>query len=274
MMIRKALKSILLYGFTFLVAVQVASAGGVNVVGGLTREAALKPGGKTEGTILLQNISEEPQEVRVYQSDYLRFADGTSVYGDPGSVARSNSSWITFTPRQITIPAGETASVYYTVQAPEDEKLVGTYWSLLMVEPLAKGRLEPSKQEKGKISLGIQTVMRYAVQIISNIGDTGKVEMKFTNRQLLVQGDQRVLQVDIENTGERALVPLLWTEIYNPEGASLGRFEGRRLRLYPGCSGRFRVDLSQLSRGNYDALVVADNHDEYVFGTQCKLVIP
>jgi len=257
-----------------LVALVGPAVAGVTVIGGLTRQVTLQPGGSAEGRILLYNNGDQPQEVKVYQTDYLFYADGKNVYGEPGSVARSSAPWITLFPQQVTVPAGGNDSVSYVIRVPQDEKLRGTYWSMVMVEPIAPETLEPPKPEEGKIKIGIRTVMRYAVQIVVNIGDTGERKLRFADRQILMQEGKRLLQLDIENVGERWLVPLLWVELYDPQGKSVGRFEGGRLRTYPGCSVRFRIDLHEVPAGQYKALVVADCGGDDVFGAQYDLELP
>ena len=103
-----------------MLAVLPACAGGnINVVGGLTRLMALKPGEKSDGRILIRNTGDAPQEVRANLNDYQFFADGRNLYDPPGSHPRSNAGWITFTPHQFTVPAGETVSIYYTIVVPE-----------------------------------------------------------------------------------------------------------------------------------------------------------
>lgn len=253
-----------------LLATQAWAQGGVCVIGGMTRESKLQLGGKTEGKIMLRNVGKEAREVKMYQTDYSFAADGTTVYGEPGSMARSNAAWITYSPHQLTIQPGETALVYFSVQVPSNNKLIGSYWSVLMAEQLPQGALDLQRNKPETVSIGVRTVMRYAIQIVTHIGDTGKYAVKFANRQIQVKEHQRLLWVDVENIGEHGMRPTLWTEIYDENGVSLGRFDGNRLRIYPGCSARFEVDLSQLPAGKFKALLVADNGDDNVFGTQCQ----
>ena len=250
----------------------IASAS-MTIVGGLTREVTLEPGGRSQGKILVRNNDDQPKQIKVYQTDYLFYVDGTNIYGDPGSVDRSNAPWISFAPRVLTIPAKETASVHYIVQLPVDSSLTGTYWSVLMVEPVPEGSLEPPEPEKGKAKLGIWTILRYAFQFVTHIGQTGVRDVKLVDKQLVVKDGRLTLQLDAENTGERWLRPLVWAEVFDQEGMALGRFDGQRLRIYPGCSVRFRIDLSSLPPGKYNALVVADNGDEYVFGARYEFAI-
>jgi len=248
-----------------------AVAQGVSVLSDLTQSMTLGPGGTVEGRILLQNRSPKASEVRVYQTDYLFRASGDTSYGDPGTVQRSNAAWLTLTPRQLTVPAGETALIYYTVTVPQDQALSGTYWSMVMVEPVAPALLPDPDKTKPQVAL--RTILRYGIQMVTNIQDTGARELRFADKRLVVEEAARFLQIDVENTGQCWLSPLLWAELYDKAGASVGRFEARRQRLYPGCSGRFRIDLSRVPAGTYSAVVVADNGDEYVFGARYALDI-
>ncbi len=273
----KALRTLTLYSCLLITAASVASAAGIVVVGSLTREATLQPGESAEGQILLRNRSEKPQTVRCYQKDCLFYAGGKKMYLDPGSVARSNASWINLSPRQLIVPPKGTASIYYAFRSPADQELAGTYWSMLMVEPLTEESLEPPEEE-GKIKVRIRTVIRYGIQMVthifsSNPGYAGETDMNFADIQLVVNDGKRVLQLDMENTGEQWLRPLVWAEIFDEQGMTLGRFDGERRRIYPGCSTRCKIDLSLLPAGNYKALIVADNGDEYVFGTWHHLEI-
>lgn len=242
----------------------------VLVVGGLTREATVQPGGKTEGKIILRNTSDKPQEVRLYQTDYLFWADGRTDYGEPGKSPRTNARWIGYTPKQLTLAPNGTDSIYYTIEVPKEDNLSGTYWSMLMVEPISGETIEPPKT-KDRPSIGIRTVSRYAIQIVTHIGDTGKRDIKFLDKTVLIEEGKKTLQIDIENTGERWLIPLVWAELYDEKGVSIGRFDGGRLRIYPGCSVRYRIDLSNVPEGKYKAIIVADNGDEYIFGAQYDL---
>ena len=51
----------------------------------------------------------------------------------------------------------------------------------------------------------------------------------------------------------------------------IGRFEGRRKRIYPSTSVRYTVDLSNVPQGTYKALVVADSGGDYIFGANYTL---
>jgi hypothetical protein len=252
--------------------VSVARAAEISVVGDLAREWTLQPGAQAEDTIRVRNNTDRAQAVKIYQTDYLFRADGTNTYGEPGSAPRSNCPWVTFAPREFEIPPRETARLQCIIKAPRDDKLAGTYWSMLMVEPVAAST-DFVRPEDGKPVIAVKTVVRYGVQMVVNIGDSGRRDLRFLDKRLIADGDRVALRLDVENTGERGLRPTVWAELYNKDGVSAGRFGGQRLRIYPGCSARFDIDISAVPKGQYSALIVADNLDESVFGAQCKLRI-
>lgn len=235
----------------------------VSVVGGLSREMTVQIGQTYQGIIFLKNHGEKSQEVKLYQTDYLFFSDGTNIYGEPGELERSNANWLSLSPTRVEVPPGGTVSISYILEVPDNDSLVGTYWSMLMVEPLVEMKELP---ENDQTRLGIRQVVRYGMQFVTHIGDTGRCELKFpTHPKLLVKKKEgrKVFQLDLENTGQHSLRPEVWVELYNEEGLLIGRFESGRKRIYPGTSVRHSIDLSDVPKGKYDVLVVADNGDDY-----------
>ncbi len=278
----------ILCAFLFAVALAHSSFAAVSVIGELTREESVQPGEKFEGTIKLRNTGETTCQVEVCQKDYSFHADGSNLYGDPGSAARSNASWLTVSPKRLTIPPKEDALVHYSGQVPQvtelasissgleildGSDLIGTYWSMVMIEPVPEAVAGTAEDETGDVKFGIQTKVRYGIQIVTNIGDTGTPKIKFLDKKLVNREGKTILQLDIENTGERWLSPEVWVELYDSGGVQVGRFEGGKKRIYPTCSVRHKVDLTGVPKGRYNALVVVDNGDQYVFGARYDLGI-
>jgi hypothetical protein len=243
----------------------------IGVVNGLTHEKAVLPGDTISGLILLKNTGLEPEEVRLYQTDFFFTFDGKKFYNDPGKLDRSNSGWISYNPSRLTIAPQATREVKFTVRVPQDKSLLGTYWSIIMVENIP--RIPPEREDRTEkdIQFGIQQVMRYGVQVVTHIADSGERNIKFINTDLVRQGEKTFLVVDVENTGERWLRPVLWLDLYDGQGQHAGKFKGDKWRIYPGTSVRYSVDISSVVKGKYTALIVIDNNDDYVFGAQYNL---
>lgn len=243
----------------------------VAVNGSLAREYVVQPGGTYEGTVELKNLRDTPQEVKIYQTDYMTYADGRSQFGDPGLLPRSNARWITFSPAQLTLPPREEAVVRYTMQVPDDAALTGSYWSTLMIEPIPEGSAESNIVGPGQIGVSIFQVIRYAMLIVAQVGRTGTVQALFSDMQLTMDGDGRVLLADVVNTGEQWYIGRLWIELYDMNGKLVGKFEGGERRLFPGSGARFSAPLTGVQDANYQALVVLDCGGDNVFGANVSI---
>ena len=235
------------------------------VSGGMTHERESGPGEVYNGVITLRNNGAEPQEIKVYQRDYLFYADGKNIYGESGTAPRSNAGWIRFSPERLTVPAHGQSDISFQVSVPHDATLTGTYWSMLMVEGIATASETPTNDEKTS-SMGITHVMRYGYQVISHMGNSGIRQLKFINTKLTNENGRRILLIDVENTGERLQRPALWAELCDEKGGVIGRFEGGKYRVYPATSVRYTFDLTEVPFGVYKALVVADSGEDDLFG--------
>jgi hypothetical protein len=243
---------------------------GVVVAGSLVHTKNAKPGETFEGVILVRNDGASAAEGRVYQTDYLFTADGKNDYALPGTTPRSNAKWYSLGASRLTLAPGETVPVSYKGKVPDSADLKGTYWSMVMVEMAASVAPE-AKEEKDKVPFGLRTQMRYAVQIVVEIGETGKQLLKVADKQLVKDGGKRIFQMDVANTGERVVIPTGSLELFDAKGLSIGKFESGKTRIYPGCSVRHRFDLTAVPPGKYSALALLDNGDSYVVGAQYQL---
>jgi P pilus assembly chaperone PapD len=244
----------------------------VLVEGDLVRPYNVGAGGRVSGSITLRNPGDEKATVQVYQTDYSFDLNGTE-YGKPGQSARSNAAWISYTPHVLTVGPKETTEIQYTVQVPDDPKLAGSYWSMIMVEP-DMPPAPPPKAEAGKMVFALRSVVRYGIQIATTIPGTGAADLVLAAGTVVQDGDKRKLQVDIKNTGDILLRPFMWAEIYRADtGELVKKIEGEKGVLYPTCSSRRELDLTFLAAGDYQLLVVADNGDENVFGARYSVQI-
>lgn len=247
----------------------------ISIVSELSQDKEAAPGESYTGAIVIRNDSNEPQEAKIYQTDYTFQSDGTNKYGEPGSLPKSNAKWISFSPSYLTLPPQGTLMVNYTVMVPKDTintRLIGTYWSMLMVEGIHRGSAESSAPKKDQTQMGIMQTIRYGIQIATSIAKTGEKKIKFIDTKLITKEDgKRVLDIDIENIGDIGMRPDVYVELFNDQGSSLGKFPGLKYRLYPGTSVRQHIDVSTVSKGTYKALIVVDAGGDDVFGAQYTL---
>lgn len=262
--------------FLFLILGALLFAGSlqarVSIIGSLARTSTIKPGDAFEGVIFLKNPDKEAADVRVSQCDYLFQADGSNEYGEPGKALRSNAGWITVTPSRVKLSPGETLPIRYKGRAPADPTLHGTFWSMIIVEPNTAPAIPPEGQ-LDKVSIGVKTTIRFAIQIVTEVGQSGTRSLKVIEKQIVHGEKKRALHLDIANDGERLLTPAMTVELFDQDGASIGRFDAGRSRIYPACSVRAKVDLTDVPCGKYAAMVLLDSGDAQVMGAQYGLEI-
>jgi hypothetical protein len=96
--------------------------------------------------------------------------------------------------------------------------------------------------------------------------------IKFLSVNLVATPEGRkILQVDVENSGDVWIRPEVYVELYDDKGATRGKYPGARYRLYPGTSVRQTIDVTAVPGGTYKALVVVDAGGENVFAGEYKL---
>lgn len=247
----------------FLPIFSIAS---VEVAGSLSHKHTGKPGDIYTGTIDIVNHSDIDQEVKIYQTDFLFNYEGKTFYDEPESHNRSNAGWITYSPTFTILKAKEIQHIQYEVKIPGNDSLVGTYWSIIMVEgvePIIPG-------QKGQ--LNINTTMRYGVQIVTKMGKTGIGKLRFMKPSLTVEDDNLFLDVNIENTGERVISPIVTAEFFDETGKSIKVFEVPKNGMYPTTSARFRFKIEGIEgKKTYQVLIIADGGDDDVFGLETTL---
>lgn len=243
----------------------------ITIEGSLTHEYSAEPGETIDGSISIQNSGSEPEEVKLFLTDYSSSADGSHYYLDPNTTPRSNASWITLSPQRVTIPAGETYSARYSLTTPNDKTLGGTYWSMLMIEPIPKDSPESSGYDPEQATVGITTVLRYGIRMITHFGGAEPAQPEIEKATVIREEDKRFLHVDITNSGNKLLRINLWAELYTQDGEYIGNYPGEKLAVFPGSSIRFKVDLSSVANNRYLTLVVMDCGNNDVFGVQYTL---
>jgi hypothetical protein len=250
--------------------VPLAATAQIAVVGSTVEERTAAPGDSYVGTIVVRNLTTQDQPVRIYQNDYLFFADGTSHFNDPGTTPRSNAKWITPTVRSLLIPPMSEMTVSYSVKVPASDSLLGTYWSAVMVEGAPT---EAGRSSGGRPQVGVGAVMRYAVQIATHLKASGSRKVEFANSRFLTDtttGTQS-FELEVRNAGERAYRPALWIEVYDEQGALKANARQERGLLYPGTSLKQVFQLGKLTPGTYRAVVFADSGEDSVFAAQFTL---
>jgi len=259
--------SLLAYGLCLLLP--AAAFGQLSITNDLSHLDTANPGQTYFGSVKVKNNGAKEERVRLYQNDYLFFADGSNQFGEPGLLPRSSANWIKLAESEIVLAPGNEQEVPYTVSVPARDDLIGSYWSLIMVQAITKSLLNPDNQAEDTV--GVSAGLRFAVQVATNIGDTGKRSLRFFDTKL-DQGEQySTLRLSLENNGERKLVAVPYADVYSLKGQAIGRIQGSARGLYPGTSIRVEFPLKEIVPGRYKIQVVADCGGNDLFGAVYSL---
>jgi hypothetical protein len=239
------------------------------VPGALTHEKKVSLKETIESSIPIQNDGDTPIKVRVTLSDYSFNFKGESSFPEKGSTSRSNATWIKTNKTFFEVAPHTTYSFPYTIDVPSDPSLQGSYWSIFLIEPVEEQLATPDQDQ----SLGVQTIVRYGVQVLTHIGQSGEYNLKVLNKKITKEGEKKTFFLDVDNIGTLAQSPLLTLELINSLGKKMGRFECAKQRILPTCSTSYQVDLSTVPAGKYKAMVILDHGDGALFGAQYDLVM-
>lgn len=246
----------------------------ISVQGKTIRESDARPGDTYSGSFVIVNSSSEPQEAKLYQTDYFTSADGTNSYGPAGASSRSNGKWVSFSGSSIILPPQSSREIAFSVAVPADQALAGTYWSMVMVEGVPRTSAESSQpfRTQPTVQAAVVTRIRYAVQVVTHVGPATKPEARFAAPTVRATKEgSKVLAFDVLNAGIRSFAPSFTLELYSEDGARVKSAAAIREITYPGTSLRQQFDLGALPTGTYRALVTMDAGHDAVFGAQYTL---
>jgi len=134
-----------------------------------------------------------------------------------------------------------------------------------MIEPVINKELQPDRLKKDL--LNISTLIRYGVQIVTHIGDSGEKNLKVLNKRLTRdENNNYIFLLELQNTGERWLLPRISLELYNETGILVKKITGEKVRLYPETSVSYRINLGDITEDKYQAFVLINNEIDSIWG--------
>lgn len=264
----KKINYLILFVFTVFILLAGTSNASIVVLNGLSHENQVQAGETYRGTIEIQNTGSNGKQVQIYIRDYWFSYSGENRHDPGGTLKRSNARWITFDPELLTLDSSQVATINYEVKIPQNDTLRGTYWSVLMVEGVTSPDVDNINQ-----GVQINTAIRYAVQIVSNVGTNAKSDLQFLGLELAKHEDQNVLNVAVENVGECILRPEMSLELFDDLGNSAGIIKADRRKTFPGTSVLSTLVLEGIKPGNYSGVLIADCGEDRLFGSNLSIEI-
>ena len=237
------------------------------VLSGLTNIESGEPGSTVEGEILLQNIGDKDERILVYLNDLMQDCNGPASYEPVGTHPRSAGAWMELNTSDKILTPMEEFSLKYQIRIPEDGNIHGSYWSIVMIEIV-----DPIKEDQLQYGIAMDSKIRYGVQVIANVGPEESSEIEFASVELGKNTDGYVLVATAENVSEFMVTPTMVLEVYDQNAELVLKLEVPFKKVYPKSCKTFEVPIQHLSKGKYDALLVAD-YGKDLFGTNLEIAI-
>jgi hypothetical protein len=254
--------------FSLFISIQAFS--GVVILNGLTHVHSGEAGSMISGKIKIRNDSPKENRIILYKQDLVLSCDNTSIfeYKEINTNSRSMGSWLKVNVDEKILSPHEEYDLSYTINVPKNVTQKGSYWTVLMVEGADPIR-EPESQ-----SLQVGSKIRYAVQLITELGSFESPKLQFENVEYKkgVNTNLNVVQVKLRNIGQYSAQTKVLLEIYDSKGTKLKVFQGSVRRIYPSLCNVFELEIKDLPKGTYDGVIIADNSKD-LFGSNVSIKI-
>lgn len=228
--------------------------GTIVVLNGLTHQHTGSDGSIITGKIKLKNDGDKPENFVAYKQDMIFSCGKKEVFSSTNTHDRSLKNWLKTSIDEKKLSGGEEYDLAYTINIPRQVGKKGTYWLVIMIEP---GDPVSTSEKNG---LNIASKVRYAVQILVDLGSFEPTKMTFEDITLKkTQISSRLVEVQLKNEGQFAVRTKMQLEIYNAKGQKIRTLEGRSRRVFPEKCSNFEIEVSDLPKGKYDGVLVADN---------------
>jgi hypothetical protein len=239
----------------------------VVILNGLTHAHSIPAADtKVQGAIKVKNDGQKDSRILVYRQDLVSPCDQQAAYPEAGSHSRSLGAGLKTNIDERVITTNEEYDVRYTIEA-DPNRQPGTYWEVIMVEVA-----DPVREEAHK-GIQVNSKVRYAIQVIVDIGPVEGPPLSYEKVAYeKVSAEQSVLKVILKNNGSFGARTNVILEIYDGNGNRLKTTQPNTRMLYPGYCNTFEIPVSDLPKGKYDCVIIADTKKD-LFGSNISLQV-
>lgn len=226
----------------------------VIILNGLTHTHETESGKLVTGVIKLKNTKESEQRVIIYFNDLFQHCGEKTKLTNDQTHSRSLKEWLSTEVDEYVLKPKEEYELIYNINIPENVDLTGSYWGVLMVE-IEK----PIKEDNLEYSVKLESKVRYGIQIIADVNSKTICELDFNNIQILKTDEgANAIEIEVKNLGNFYVQPTVVLDLFNEEGVKQKKLEVKFKKIYPGQCKLFTLDISEIPKGKYNGVIVAD----------------
>jgi len=253
---------------TFFLLVTAHAFSNVVILNGLTHTYSGRPGDFIQGEIVLMNTTNREQRITFRLNDVLFSCGNTREFSEKISHTQSSKPWFEGRLMDKVLIPGEKYIYKYSIHIPNNSALRGSFWSALMIEVE-----KPVKEEKLNANINLNTKIRYAVGLITNVNPFTEVSLDFNNIELIKDKlESNMLEINLINASKFVEGVRLSLEVYNAQGEKVLEKNSDRPMVFPNMCKEFLLDINELKKGDYECILTADSRKEFI-GTNISLSI-
>jgi hypothetical protein len=243
----------------FLSVLSLQANAAIVILNGLTHVHKAVSGNTVTGKIVLKNTGKKEARVVIYRNDLLLSCNAQMLYEPVNSHARSLGNKLSTNVDEKLLQPEEEYEVSYKITSTEDLEKNGTYYELIMVESA-----DPVT-EKIREGVKIGSKVRYAVQVVLDLGEYHAPKIKIDNIQLKKQADlSKTLNILLKNEDVYGGVVFISLEILDSNNNKIKVFDKIRRRSYPNTCIDEDIPIKDLPSGKYEGVIVVDNGQDLV----------
>lgn len=239
----------------------------VIVLNGLTHSYSGVSGQVFEGEVVLANTSTVEQRVSFSLNEAIYDCNKGRAFVEGVNHINSSTNWFNGAVSEKILEPKEKYIFKYSITVPSSTTLDGSFWTTLMIN------VDKPIREETVANIGLDTKIRYAVRILVDVNIPEDVNFNFKSINIKSNNtSKRQLIIKVLNDSKFIENVKLSLEFYNKEGEKVYEIQTNRSKVFPKVCREFLIDISDLSIGVYQCLILADARDEYI-GTQMDIAI-
>lgn len=207
-------------------------------------------------TVTITNDSKVAFIFKASLSDWYRDSIGQKVYSNPGTLKKSNASWLQLSETNITILPGESKQLNVRMSVPENTENVVTN-SMLMLTQIAVQDDEYIKNN----NIGIKVLFEFGIQVYHTPNTNTKEDLDFTaidHIGKITIGDKvyNRVAVKVKNTGNTTSDSSVDFELTNKSTGEETVLEPIAISMMPEAEQIVYFNIPENLKGEYAAVAI------------------
>lgn len=215
-------------------------------------DTQIDPGTTHEHSVTISNLNNSEQTFFLSTRNIIDVLDGTPVFSENNEkTGMEMSEWIKLPVTQVTIPAGSSERVVFTMEVPADAT-PGSHFGSIFIS------VDPPEIEKSGAAVGYKVANIIIARISGEATDSANIRQFATKR--FFHGSKNVdFSVRIENLGNVLVRPVGPVEITNMLGQKIETFifNDEQASVFPGKVREYAFNWTGEGTGfgRYEAMI-------------------